>query len=154
MSHQNLMETFFPRYGPYVRGIHRSPVNSPHKGQWRGALMFKLICAWTNGWVNNRKAGDLRRYRAHYDVIVMRLHWQVQHRLVFICWALLWARQTRHRHFICRHGNGRTLGWVLLYIYKPISSVPLFSEFFSIVKTHVRSRISHSYLTGVASNQL
>ena len=47
------------------------PVNSPHKGQWRGALMFTLICARINGWVNNREAGDLRRYRAHYDVIVM-----------------------------------------------------------------------------------
>ena len=61
----------FPRYWPFVRGIHRSPVNSPHKGQWRGALMFTLICARINGWVNNREAGDLRRYRAHYDVIVM-----------------------------------------------------------------------------------
>ena len=30
----------FPRYWPFVRGIHRPPVNSPHKGQWRGALMF------------------------------------------------------------------------------------------------------------------
>ena len=48
-----------------------SPVNSPHKGQWRGALMFSLICAWTKGWVNNGEAGDLRRYRAHYDVTVM-----------------------------------------------------------------------------------
>ena len=48
-----------------------SPVNSPHKGQRRGALMFSLICAWINGWVNIREAGDLRRYRAHYDVIVM-----------------------------------------------------------------------------------
>ena len=47
------------------------PVNSPHKGQWRGALMFSLICVWINGWVNNREAGDLRRYRVHYDVIVM-----------------------------------------------------------------------------------
>ena len=47
------------------------PVNSPHKGQWRGALMFTLICARINGWVNNREAGDLRRYRSHYDVIVM-----------------------------------------------------------------------------------
>ena len=28
----------FPRYWPFVRGIHRSPVNSPHKGQWRGAF--------------------------------------------------------------------------------------------------------------------
>ena len=61
----------FPRYWPFVWGIHRFPVNSPHKGQWRGALMFSLICAWINGWVNNREAGDLRRLRAHYDVMVM-----------------------------------------------------------------------------------
>ena len=48
-----------------------SPGNSPHKGQWRGALMFSLICVWINGWVNNREAGELRRHRAHYDVTVM-----------------------------------------------------------------------------------
>ena len=42
-----------------------------HKGQWRGALMFALICARINGWVNNREAGDLGRYRGHYDVTVM-----------------------------------------------------------------------------------
>ena len=59
----------FPRNWPFVRGI--SPVNSPHKGQWRGALMFSLICVWINGWVNNREAGDLSRYRAHDDVTVM-----------------------------------------------------------------------------------
>ena len=63
----------FPRYWPFVRGIHRSPVNSPHKGQWRGALMFTLICARINACVNNREAGDLRRYRPHYDVIVMTM---------------------------------------------------------------------------------
>ena len=56
-------EMDFPRYWPFVRGIHRSPVNSPHKGQWRGALMFSLIWVWINGWVNNRVAGDLRRHR-------------------------------------------------------------------------------------------
>ena len=61
----------FPRYWPFMRGIHRSPVNSQHKGQWRGALMFSLNCVWINGWVNNREAGDLRRSRAPYDVIVM-----------------------------------------------------------------------------------
>ena len=65
----------FPRYWPFVRGIHRSPVNSPHKGQWRGALRFCLICAWINGWVNNREAGDLRRQRAHYDGIIMSTYW-------------------------------------------------------------------------------
>ena len=61
----------FPRYCPFVRGIHRSPVNSPHKGQWRGALIFSLICAWINAWVNNREAGHYRRHRAPYDVIVI-----------------------------------------------------------------------------------
>ena len=47
------------------------PVNSPHNGHWRGTLMFSLICAWINDWVNNREAGDLRRHRGHYDVNVM-----------------------------------------------------------------------------------
>ena len=61
----------FPRYWPFVRGIHRSLVNSPHKDQWRRALMFSLICARIDGWVNNREAGDLRRHQAHCDVIVM-----------------------------------------------------------------------------------
>ena len=61
----------FPRYWPYARGIHRWPVDSPHKGQWRGALMFSLICAWTNGRASNRVASDLTRHRSDYDVTVM-----------------------------------------------------------------------------------
>ena len=60
-----------PRYWSFERGFHQSPVNSPHKGLWRGALMFSLICTWINGWVNNREAGHLRRGRARYDVFVM-----------------------------------------------------------------------------------
>ena len=64
------METFSALLA-FVRGIHRSPVNSPQKGQWRRALMFTLICAGINGWVNDRETGDLRRDRAHYDVTVM-----------------------------------------------------------------------------------
>ena len=51
--------------------IHRSPVNFPHKGQRRGALMFSLICSWIPGWVNNSEAGDLGRHCVHYDVSVM-----------------------------------------------------------------------------------
>ena len=62
---------YFPRYWPFVWGIHWSPVNSPHKGQGCGALMFSLICALINAWVNNREAGDLRCHRTHYDVTVM-----------------------------------------------------------------------------------
>ena len=56
-----------PCYWPFVQGIHRSP----HKGQWRGALMFSLICAWINGRVNNGEIGDLRRHRTHYYVTLM-----------------------------------------------------------------------------------
>ena len=57
------------------------PVNSPHKGQWCGALMFSLIWAWINDWVNNCEAGDLRCHHGHYDVIVMwtKYLWQTFH---------------------------------------------------------------------------
>ena len=78
----------FPRYWPLVWGIHQSLVNSPHKGQWRGALTFSLICAWINGWVNNGEMGNLRCHRAHYDVTVMGIN----HRLLLLgmsvnCWS-------------------------------------------------------------------
>ena len=73
LSHDVIKWKHFPRYWPFVRGIHRSPVNSPHKCRWRGALMFSLICAWTSGWVNNRDAGDLRRHCPHHDVTAMLL---------------------------------------------------------------------------------
>ena len=72
INHDDVIQLeHFPRYWPFVWGIHRSPVNSPHKGQWRGALVFYLTCDWLNGWVNNREAGDLRRHRTHYGVTVM-----------------------------------------------------------------------------------
>ena len=47
-------------------------VNSPHKGQWREALLSSLLGAWINDWVNNCDAGDLRRHSVHYDVTVMQ----------------------------------------------------------------------------------
>ena len=65
------------------RGIPRLPMDSPHKGQWRGALMFSLICAWTNGWANNRDPGDLRRHRAHYDATVINSDIFIQAKDVF-----------------------------------------------------------------------
>ena len=55
----------------FVRGIHRSPVNSPHRTHWRGALMLSLTCPWTNGRINNRDVSELRRHHAHYDVTVI-----------------------------------------------------------------------------------
>ena len=73
----------FPRYWPFVRGIHWSLVSSPNKGQWCGALMFSLICTWTNSWVNNRHAGDLRHHCSHYDITVMQIDAELR---VFVIW--------------------------------------------------------------------
>ena len=75
---RHYMETF-PWYRPFVRGVHRSPVNFPHTGQWRGALMCSVICAWTDGSdeivsANYRPLGYLRRHCAQYDVIVVGSH--------------------------------------------------------------------------------
>ena len=75
-------------------------VDSPHKDQWRGALIFSLICAWTNGWANNRDAGDLRRHRAHYDVIVMSIV-IIKRFLLKIHWyEILWLLLTLSRHWL------------------------------------------------------
>ena len=81
--------------GSFVREIHRSPVNFPHKGQWCGTLMFSLICAWINGCVNNCEAGDWRRHHGHYDVTVMHFihicfQWLTHSSpLTHYCWAWL-----------------------------------------------------------------
>ena len=103
-------------YWRFVRGIHRSPVNSLHKGQWRWALMFSLICAWMNAWVNNHEAGDLRCHCTHYDVTVMRMfHGSLYHPSphVVVWWLLLWARS----HWRC----GRKVQKFDRQVLEPIS---------------------------------
>ena len=95
MVHDGIIKwKHFPRYWSFVRGIHRSPVNSPHKGQWPGALMYSLICPWTNSWVNSRDAGDLRRNRAHYDVNVMLSSGFVTNRQQSVTWVGAYQHQT------------------------------------------------------------
>ena len=69
------METFSALLA-FCAGNSPSTGEFPHKGQWRGALMFTLICARINGWANNREAGDLRRYPPNYDVIVIT--WRIK----------------------------------------------------------------------------
>ena len=87
----------------FVRGIHRLPVDSPHKGQWRGALMFSLICDWTDGWPNNRDASDLRRHynefcckyalwhvtrKSDLELVISKLYvlWLLFEIIVFVIW--------------------------------------------------------------------
>ena len=55
----------------HLCGEFTGPRWIPHTKASEAELWFSLICVWINSWVNNREAGDLRRYRAHYDVIVM-----------------------------------------------------------------------------------
>ena len=96
------METFSPLLD--LRVGHRWwPVNSPHKGQWRWALMFSLIYAWVNGWVNYRKSGDLRRPHSHYDVTVMNPSiWTFR-----LCFQLLLGILQ--------------LGWITVYLSDPLT---------------------------------
>ena len=63
----------FPRYWPFVRGIHRSPGEFPAQRPVTRSFDFSLISTRINDWLNNGEAGDLRRYRAHYDVTVVGL---------------------------------------------------------------------------------
>ena len=75
----------FPCYWPFAQGIHQSAVNSLHKDQWHGALMFSLICTWTNGSGNNWDTSGWRRHCAHYDVTLMYTsHWNyISHHKIY-----------------------------------------------------------------------
>ena len=136
-----------------------SPVNSPQKGQWRGALMFSLICVWINGWVNNPEAGDLRRHRSHYDVIVMvwtsynkcglwlpRSESAIRSFIVFLWCALVWCFQdtlhmkrylkTTRRAFAAQNYRSVWWEWWVCIAY------PCFSERVNkakIICTYLRS---------------
>ena len=92
------METFSAQLALCV-GNSSVPVNSPNKGQWRGAFMFPLICVWIKGWVNNREAGDLRRYHGHYDVNVMnKICWMICLKIVNILILVIprWLKKTSY----------------------------------------------------------
>ena len=111
-------------------GIHWSPVNSPHKGRWRGTLMISLICAWINRWVNNREAGDLRRHHANYDVTVMTdmdyINTQISLHAVLI---------QQHR-IIDEYGEASTLNTLKLRAFMDIFSVVVPQEMFVQIFLH------------------
>ena len=136
----------FQRYWSFVRRIHRWPVNSPHKGQSRGALMFSLICAWINVWVNNREAGDLRRHHAHYDVIVISKKYTQCHRSTFqviIPWQRIFWTTNR-----CRLPRSNTR-WELAQIWhihrfpprRPTNYMTVILEIKYIIKLEILSKL-------------
>ena len=98
-----------------VRGIRRSSVESAHNSQWRGALMLRLICAWTNGWASNRDASDLIRHHTHYNVTVMNLfrpRCVLEHNADNQFHANNWVIIARIFHLTC---ISNTIQWVLCH---------------------------------------
>ena len=127
----------FPRYWSFVLGIHRSSMNSPHKWQWRGALMFSLIYACIHGWVNTGEASDVRHHRAHYYVTTMfctctwraMVSWTLSAKLVateshisdnksILVLLMVWYRQATSHYlshcwsrFMPSYGNAKDFIW-------------------------------------------
>ena len=94
-SHDDVIKwKHFPRYWPSLRG---------HKGQWRGALMFSLLCAGTNGSVNNGNAGDLRRHRTDYNGTVMAFSYHGAYVMSFMWWNRPYIIEVNRRHMLSRN---------------------------------------------------
>ena len=76
--------------------------------------MFSLICVWINDWVNNHAAGDLRRYRAHYNVIVMTFNkWDTYHSRPYAFERQL-ACYEIHSNVLCK-GHKLNIYWSYSY---------------------------------------
>ena len=130
------METFSALLA-FVRGIHRFPSQRP---MMRIFDVFFFICAWTNGWANNRDAGDMRRHWGQYDVTVMEtfifswneiLHWNIG-----LCNTPLHGRIVRHSHEVptevcLSKANGHERRW---YIRNAFSLVKALFENLSWLK--------------------
>ena len=134
---QNLMALFhddviklnhFPRYWPFVREINWSPVNSSHKGQWCGALMFSLICAWTNGWLSNRDTSDLRQFET--PSCSLWRHCNVMLKEIDIC------------RLVCQKQVLMT--WISNYIPQ---NAPGYNYLFMLRKIHLKSQPLYLWLS-------
>ena len=66
-SHDDIIKcTHLPRQWPFVRGIHRSPVDSPHKGHVTGTFDVPFLLIRTDGWTNTRLTGNSRRHDSQF----------------------------------------------------------------------------------------
>ena len=113
----------FPRNWPFVRGTHRDRWIPHTKASDAELWGFSLICAWINRWVNNGEAGDLRRYRAHYDVIVMLTTYHRQTTSLNICFIVI-ILASSHNHIPGniiekqQHNEVRDISFLLLLLFK------------------------------------
>ena len=118
----------------------------PHKGQWRGALMFSLIFAWINVWANNRYAGDLRRHHPNYGVTEMEIQCfrnEILLALSSISYGGYCSNIMRSKGFLLKEGliHGRFITLMTAYtvtnvtVYRIIDChrICVFSDCFKIV---------------------
>ena len=103
-SNGNIFCVTGPLWGEFTADWWIPLTKGQCKGQWRGPLVFSLICAWINGWVNNREAGDLRHHRAHCDIIVMPI--RTPERFAYISTNHLATCVFRYARFDCEYWNG------------------------------------------------
>ena len=89
----------------HCEGIHQWLVKSLNKGQWHGALMFALICAWTNSWASNWDANDFRCHRAQYDIIVIKWIYRMELLIHAQTFAVVQLKllQTGHEYITTLH---------------------------------------------------
>ena len=134
-----------PRYWPFVRGIHRSPVNSPHKGQWRGTLMFCLISARINCWVNNRFNSILRSttQEKRYVNVRVLIHTKLLKYTSFVLGILLYFQLCLTIcHFVAwlwNYGYLLVTCSTVIFIHLFIHSFRLTSLLFGIEKCSLRT---------------
>ena len=92
--------------------------NSPVTGEFPSQRpVFSLISAWLSAWVNNREVGDLRRHRAHYDVIVMRTITPMSVRQAWRIWVNMSHKtyKTWYNHNKTKHNRVHIL-WEISYV--------------------------------------
>ena len=184
-------------YWPFVKGIHRWPVDSLHNGTIIRSFDLSLMSVWTscsinrwflvisdvilmqtillsmmtssngnnfrvtghlcgeftgprwipaqrpvtrsfdvfidlrrnNDWVNTRETGDLRRYRAHYDVIVMYRHHRFMDNHCFCrpmtTVPVLYRVQKRYTYTLCFNLTKPNLTWPLPYLINEVNPCSL-----------------------------
>ena len=94
----------FPRFWPLVREIHQSPVNSPHKGQWRWGfdVVFdlRLNKQWSKPsrrWWFETPSRSLWRHR---NVLTLYLvNWTLAHCDIFTgiySYSMFWKKKNIH----------------------------------------------------------
>ena len=111
----------FPRYWLFVRGIHRSPLNSPHKSQWRGALMFffnlrpnKRFNKQSSGWWFEKPSRSLWRHCNDHRWYLI-VPWE-NRLLSFISHFQTYIKNRYFEHFLwkCPLLNATRLHWWLV----------------------------------------